>query len=166
LLTNPADNAHQEIAGKSSLLRRWLGYERRTAMDLEKLSLFSAVKTRMKWLTQRQEVLAQNVANADTPRYRASDLKPFNFREILRQEKIQINMDVTNASHEPGRRKRVRDFASEVERNPFETSPNGNAVVLEEQMAKVNETHTKHKLVTQLYKKHLSMISMAVRGPN
>tara|TARA_R110000787_G_scaffold63679_3_gene143313 strand:- start:43628 stop:44035 length:408 start_codon:yes stop_codon:yes gene_type:complete len=134
-------------------------------MELDKLSLFSAVKTRLKWLTQRQEVLAQNIANADTPRYRASDLKPFNFRDILRQEKVQINMSVTNASHELGRRKRIRDFSSEIERNPFETSPNGNAVILEEQMAKVNETQTKHKLATQLYKKHLSMIGMAVRGP-
>jgi len=134
------------------------------AMDMDKLTLFSAVKSRLSWLTQRQEVLSQNVANADTPRYRATDLKPFQFKEILRQEKIQLNMDVTNASHQPGRRKRIRDFAEERVRQPFETSPNGNNVIIEEQMAKVNETHTKHRLVTQLYKKHLGMITMAVRG--
>lgn len=133
-------------------------------MDMDKLTLFSAVKSRLSWLTQRQEVLSQNVANADTPRYRATDLKPFQFKEILRQEKIQLNMDVTNASHQPGRRKRIRDFAEERVRQPFETSPNGNNVIIEEQMAKVNETHTKHRLVTQLYKKHLGMITMAVRG--
>lgn len=128
------------------------------------MSLFGAIKGRLGWLSQRQEVLAQNIANADTPRYRASDLKPFQFKEILRQEKIQLNMNVTDASHQPGRRKRIRDFAEQKERQPFETSPTGNSVVLEEQMAKVNETHTKHKLVTQLYKKHLSMISAAVRS--
>ena len=133
-------------------------------MDMDKLTLFSAVKSRLSWLTQRQEVLSQNVANADTPRYRATDLKPFQFKEILRQEKIQLNMDVTSAAHQPGRRKRIRDFAEERVRQPFETSPNGNNVIIEEQMAKVNETHTKHRLVTQLYKKHLGMITMAVRG--
>ncbi|MBO6521467.1 MAG: flagellar basal body rod protein FlgB [Rhodospirillales bacterium] len=133
-------------------------------MDLNKTALFGAIKGRLSWLSQRQEVLAQNIANADTPRYRASDLKPFEFKEILRQEKIQLNMNVTDASHQPGRRKRIRDFAEQTERQPFETSPTGNSVVLEEQMAKVNETHTKHKLVTQLYRKHLSMISAAVRS--
>jgi len=133
-------------------------------MDLDKSSLFAAVKSRLSWLTQRQEVLAQNIANADTPRYRATDLKPFEFKEILRQEKIQLNMDVTSAAHQPGRRKRIRDFAEQQVRHPFETAPNGNGVVLEEQMAKMNETHTKHRLVTQLCRKHLSMISLAVKS--
>lgn len=133
-------------------------------MAFNDMTLFSAVKNRLSWLTQRQEVLSQNIANADTPKYRAHDLKPFQFRDILRQQKIQINMDVTNPSHQGGRRKRIRDFAEEAERQPYETSPNGNSVILEEQMAKVNETGAKHKLVTQLYKKHLSMITMAVRG--
>jgi len=134
-------------------------------MDFGDSTLFSAVKKRLGWLTQRQEVLAQNIANANTPRYRAHDLKPMEFKEILRQEKIQLNMDVTNAAHQPGRRKRIRDFAEETTRKPFETSPTGNSVVLEEQMAKINETHTKHSLVTQLYKKHLKMITAAVSGP-
>ncbi len=134
-------------------------------MDFGDTTLLAAVKKRLGWLSQRQEVLAQNIANANTPRYRAHDLKPMEFKDILRQEKIQLNMDVTNASHQPGRRKRIRDFAEETTRQPFETSPTGNSVVLEEQMAKVNETHTKHSLVTQLYKKHLKMITTAVSGP-
>ena len=134
-------------------------------MELDKLTLFSAVKGRLKWLTQRQEVLAQNVANADTPKYKASDLKAFEFRDVLRRENnSQVHMSVTDASHQPGARRRIRDFAEKVDRQPFETSPNGNSVVLEEQLAKVNETYTKHQLVTQLYKKHLSMLTMAVRG--
>ena len=118
----------------------------------------------MSWLTQRQEILSQNIANADTPRYRTTDLKPFQFRDILRKEKIQLNMDVTSASHQPGRRKRIRDFSEQQVRQPFETAPNGNNVIIEEQLAKVNETQTKHRLVTKLYKKHLGMITMAVRG--
>lgn len=133
-------------------------------MELDKLTLFSAVKGRLKWLTQRQEVLAQNIANADTPKYRASDLKAFEFKDILRRENSQVRMAVTDASHQPGARRRIRDFAEQVERNPYETSPNGNSVVIEEQLSKVNETHTKHQLVTQLYKKHLTMITTAVRG--
>ncbi len=39
-------------------------------MDLNKVSLFGMMKQRLAWLGQRQEVLAQNIANADTPGYR------------------------------------------------------------------------------------------------
>ena len=60
--------------------------------ELSSLGLFQAVKKRLNWLGQRQEVLAQNIANADTPNYRASDLKPYNFRELLRREDAQLNM--------------------------------------------------------------------------
>ncbi len=133
-------------------------------MDFNNFTLFSAVKTRLNWLTQRQEVLAQNIANADTPRYRASDLKTYDFREVVRRNNSQLNMVVTDDTHQPGRRKRIRDFSEQENRSPFETAPNGNSVVLEEQMAKVNETHSKHQLVTTLYKKHLGMIAAAVRS--
>ena len=44
-------------------------------MELDKLSLFSVIKRRLAWLGHRQEVLAQNIANSDTPRYKARDLK-------------------------------------------------------------------------------------------
>ena len=131
-------------------------------MDFNKMSLFGMVKSKLAWLGQRQEILAQNIANSDTPKYRASALKPYNFDELMRKEAGQLNMVTDGASHLPGRRVRVRDYASVVERRPFETMPNGNAIVLEEQMAKVNETQINHNLMTQLYKKHLNMIKMAI----
>jgi len=126
------------------------------------MSLFGMVKKKLNWLGQRQEILAQNIANSDTPKYRASDLKPYDFQELVRKEANQLNMVATDAKHLGGRRKRIRDFASFVERSPFETMPNGNAVVLEEQMAKINETQVNHNLMTQLYKKHLTLIKMAI----
>lgn len=131
-------------------------------MDFDKVTLFQAAKKKLQWLTQRQEVLSQNIANADSPNYRAHDLKPYQFRELVRQEKMQVNMTVTDPNQLPGARRRIRDFADEKTRIPFETAPDGNNVVLEEQMAKVNETGIKHKLTTELYKKHLAMIKMAI----
>ena len=133
-------------------------------MDFESIPLFGVVKKRLAWLGQRQEVLAQNVANADTPAYRARDLKKFKFDELVRREAAQVNMDTTRADHLGGRRKRIRDFAEHQERKPFETAPAGNAVILEEQMAKINESVVGHKLTTQLYRKHLGMIKAAVRA--
>ena len=73
-----------------------------------------------------------------------------------------MNLDATGPNHIQGNRRRIRDFATEETRRPFETATNGNAVVLEEQMAKINETQISHDLTTQLYKKHLNMIRMAI----
>ncbi len=132
-------------------------------MDLNKISFFAMAKKRLSWLTQRQEVLAHNVANADTPKFKARDLEAFKFERMVRRESMQLNMAVSHEGHASGRRKRIRDFAEATDRNPFETSPSGNAIVLEEQMAKIHETNTSHKLTTKLYAKQLGMIATAIK---
>ncbi len=53
-------------------------------MDYSDLPLFKLVGQRMNWLNQRQQVLAQNIANSDTPNFRPSDLKPGNFKALVR----------------------------------------------------------------------------------
>jgi flagellar basal-body rod protein FlgB len=131
-------------------------------MSLDDLTLFSAVKKRLAWVSQRQEVLAQNVANADTPDYKATDLKPFKFRDILRQESMQINMDASGKGHMGGQRKSIRSFSEAEVRMPYETAPGGNSVVLEEQVQKLNQTAISHKFTAEIYRKHLSMLKMAL----
>ena len=54
------------------------------------------------------------------------------------------------------------DFIKFEERRPFETAPNGNSVIVEEQMAKINGSQINHKLTTNLYKKHLNMFRIAL----
>ncbi|NQV46473.1 MAG: flagellar basal body rod protein FlgB [Rhodospirillaceae bacterium] len=131
-------------------------------MELDKITLLSVVKKRLNWLSQRQEVLAQNIANADTPNYKPSDLRPYNFAEMVRAERTQLNLNVSEPGHISGDRKRLRDFSMVTERRPFETAPNGNAVILEEQMAKIGETQFNHSFMTEIYKKHLRMLKMAI----
>ncbi len=131
-------------------------------MAFESMTLFGLVKNRLSWLTQRQEILAQNIANSDTPNYRPSDLKAYDFGELVRRKSMQLTMTTTDPDHLSGIRRRIRDFSSEVERKPFETSPNGNSVILEEQMAKVSETEINHRFTTQIYKKHLNLIKIAL----
>ena len=134
-------------------------------MEFNQLPLFSVIKKRFAWLTQRQEILSQNIANADSPGYRASDLKPFDFKEIMRREPMQLNMDATRGDHLGGRRRRLRDFSEERAPRPYETSPAGNAVILEEQMMKLNESSVKHSLATKLYQKHLGLLRTAISKP-
>ncbi|MEQ8664720.1 MAG: flagellar basal body rod protein FlgB [Rhodospirillales bacterium] len=130
--------------------------------DLDSLTLFGAVKKRLSWLGQRQEVLAQNIANANTPDYRASDVRPYEFRELVRREQMQINMVRTSGNQIEGQRRAIRDYYEDHTIKPYETTPDGNAVVLEEQMAKVNETAVSHRFTTEIYRKHLGMLKMAL----
>ncbi|HEY9078923.1 flagellar basal body rod protein FlgB [Magnetovibrio sp.] len=132
-------------------------------MDLNKLTLFGLVKGHMGWLTRRQEVLAQNVANADTPKYKPQDLKALNFKDMMRkQQQTQLNAVTTSPMHMAGARRATSPFAGEENRTPYETAPDGNAVVLEEQMAKIGETQMQYQLTNELYRKHIGMIKIAI----
>ncbi len=131
-------------------------------MDLNKTSLFGAVKSRLQWLTQRQTVLSQNIANADTPKYKARDLKPLDFDGVIKRQTQSLRLNVTSASHLKGQVRNVGEFAVGEERKPYETAPAGNSVILEEQMNKVNETAISHKIMNDLYRKNIDMIKIAI----
>ncbi|MCH7938049.1 MAG: flagellar basal body rod protein FlgB [Proteobacteria bacterium] len=131
-------------------------------MELDKPSLFSIVKKQLAWLARRQEVLAQNIANSDTPGYKARDLKALKFKDLVRNQSSSLRMAATVDSHLTGGLKRAVEFKVETNRLPYETSPDGNSVILEEQMAKISETGISYRLTTELYKKHLSMLRMAI----
>ena len=133
-------------------------------MDFSKITIFDAMKRRLGWLAQRQEILAQNVANADTPERKAYDIEPFSFRRLLKRDSMRVTLAATDRRHLEGNPALARDFTQETERRPYETAPAGNAVVLEEQMMKLNKTAADHKLMTELYKKHLDMFRTAVSG--
>ena len=131
-------------------------------MELGKLSLFSIVKKRMAWLGQRQEILAQNIANSDTPGFKSRDLKPFKFEDLVRREGNNMRMMATKGNHLSGISKRASEFGSEINRHPQETDTTGSSVVIEEQMAKMSESSIGYRMTTDLYKKHLNMIKMAI----
>jgi len=53
-------------------------------------------------------------------------------------------------------------FRAEEQRKRYEVAPDGNSVVIEEQMVKVAETQMDYQLVTNLYRKHVDMIKTAI----
>ena len=136
------------------------------ARELTDLPVFTAMRKKLTWLTERHEVLARNIANADTPKFRAEDLKAFDFKKLVRQTRPpQIEVRLTDPGHMAGRPRAVKEFQKTEVLRPYETAPNGNSVILEEQMVKMNETSVSHNLITLLYKKHLNMIkTVAGRG--
>ena len=49
-------------------------------MTLDDIPLFSALRSKLGYLADRQRVIAENVANADTPGYTAQDMRPFSLQ--------------------------------------------------------------------------------------
>lgn len=132
-------------------------------MNLGNLGLFKLMSRKMGWQTQRQEVIAQNIANANTPDFRSREIKPFTFREALKDQRL-MPAAATNASHLQGTRGPAGMYQEQRQKNPYETAPDGNNVVLEEQMLKMNQNAMDYQMVTNLYKKQVGMIKMALRS--
>lgn len=132
-------------------------------MDLNKIRLFSALSQRMAWLRDRQTILAQNIANADTPGYMARDLKPLSFRNLVRAPaQTQLNPKVTAVGHQFGRQSPRPEFRVEVSDTSAEPTLTGNAVDLEQQIMKVGETSMDYQTMTNLYRKHVEMLRTAL----
>lgn len=135
-------------------------------MDFSKIPLFSALTKRMAWLGERQKVLAQNIANSDTPDYMPQDLKPINFRGMVDSTTRGVTMSVTNVRHLAGANPAPAKFEAEEQSDVYEMTPAGNAVVLEEQLMKVSETVMDYQIMTNLYRKHVGMIKTALGRGN
>lgn len=130
-------------------------------MDLSKISLLTMLTERMAWLNRRQAVLAQNIANADTPGYKPNDLAPVDFKRLAEAATRRIAITTTNSRHLAGVSRTNATF-SEIKQDTYEMSPSGNAVVLEEQLMKVAETVMDHQITANLYSKHVNMIRMVL----
>ena len=129
-----------------------------------KINLFSAIAKRMDWLGQRQRVLADNIANSDTPKFVPRDLKEGQFASLLQARSGPVQPRTTNAAHLSGTLRQDGPARAVAQGAPYETSPAGNAVVLEEQLIKVAKTQDEYQVMTNLYRKHMAMFRTALRG--
>lgn len=131
-------------------------------MDLDKISVIKAITRRMDWLGERQRVLAENVANADTPGYKPKDLKQVSFGELVRNSQLSSGAAATQPGHFRGLAGRSSDQWKTSRSGNYETAPNGNAVNLEQQMMNVAETQAEHNLMTNLYRKQVGLLRKAL----
>ena len=127
------------------------------------LPLMDFMRTKMKWHQNRQSVLASNVANSDTPNYQPKDLKPLSFNDhmaVKMTAPVQIarthsqHMNVVGLSRDNG--------FGDMNTKDFETTPSGNAVVLEDQMIKVAGNQFDYQLATSVYSRSLGLLKTAL----
>jgi len=126
-------------------------------MAISDIPALAAMRTKMQWHQERQRVLAENVANSDTPSFRPRDL-------------IAPKIDVTG----PGPLAMVRTSTSHIipsgapesfDQNSnagFETRPTGNAVNLEDEMLKAADNQMDYAAVTSLYSSRLHLLKVAI----
>lgn len=117
-------------------------------------SLSQALASRMSFLTERQAVVAGNIANANTPGYLAKDLVAAKSAPAG-----SFTMAMTNAQHiktagATSQGKLVED-ARFIEHN-------GNSVRLDEEMIKMNDAQLNYRMMTELYTKQVGLQKMAL----
>src|SRR5262245_22161589 len=130
-----------------------------TAMPISDIPLFSMLRTRMQWHQERQRLLAENVANADTPKFMPRDLAPLQFDQA-RPQVAAVTLARTSPAHVAGSAG-APQFAPD-RRLEFESRPSGNAVTLEDEMLKVASNAMDYQAATALYARGLGLIKSAL----
>jgi flagellar basal-body rod protein FlgB len=132
-------------------------------MDFSKIALFSMMKTKMGYLSQRQDVLAQNIANIDTPGYTPKDVRKPEFENMALAEANRLSMRMTSSGHMNAGTSTEEEgkLATLKNRKTYEMNPTKNRVVVEEQMMKSAETKMEYEVTTNLYKKVANMFKTA-----
>jgi len=137
-------------------------------MNLNEIPLFRMMSQKMEWLSERQRLLSHNVANANTPGYKAQDLKPLDFASLVRASAGSNGRQTTRATqagHFSGSAGVSSKFKLKADNNNSAESMTGNDIVLEEEMMKVAQTSMEYQLTTNLYRKHLAIIRAALNPP-
>lgn len=131
-------------------------------MELTNASLFAAMKQKMQWHQARQSLLAENVANAETPGYRGRDLKAFNFSDQGNKfSSAQLTTTATNVKHLQISVSSSNAFGAQ-QMNSFEITPEGNGVTLEDEMMKVTANQMDYQAVTTLYTRSMKLMRTAL----
>jgi len=122
--------------------------------------LISKITGKMQWLTERQRVLAQNVAHADTAGYKPKDLAAFDFKSSLQQ--AMVTPQVTQPNHILVGHRAQAAGVQIINSKVTETSPSGNGVNLESEMMKVSQTGVDYQEMASLLKKWQVMVRTAI----
>jgi flagellar basal-body rod protein FlgB len=130
-------------------------------MAISDIPILSMLRTRMHWHQDRQRVLAENVANADTPHYRPNDLTEPKFAPSAGQGLAPLQLARTDPVHIAGF---SGDPSFRSNPNQYQVRPAGNAVSLEDEMLKIAANQMDYQAATSLYSRSLGLLKTALGG--
>jgi flagellar basal-body rod protein FlgB len=127
--------------------------------------LLGSITQSMKHLAERQRVIAQNIANSETPGFKAQEVEAPDFSALVdrqgkphvRRPRVEVTSGMVALGMAPTTNGRVI-----VDSATSETKPDGNNVTLEDQLLKIGEVRTDFTTMTNLYRKNLALIQAAI----
>ncbi len=128
-------------------------------MPISQIPIFAMLRTKMQWHQERQQLLAENVANANTPNFRPRDLTVPDFDRARPAAGLAVLR--TSPAHLASAGADSTQFERE-RRSDFEVGPAGNAVNLEDEMLKVAANQMDFQAATALYGRGLGLIKTAL----
>lgn len=127
--------------------------------------LLAGIRAEMKHLAERQRVIAQNVANSDTPGYKAREVESPDFGDLLAGQGAsrvaRPRVEITGrmaalGAHAPQNGDILLDT------DTSETKPDGNNVTLEDQLLKIGQVQADFAAMTNLYRKQQALLKTAL----
>ena len=128
---------------------------------LEKIAVLAKASDMVRHASARHRVIAENVANADTPGYRARDLRPFS--EVVNAGGVNETFTprATRAGHLLGQASGQPAGFEPVLRSD-RAAPNGNSVNLETEALMAVETQSSHALALGVYSKAVDILRIGL----
>lgn len=131
--------------------------------------LMAGIGASMRHLSERQRVVAQNIANSETPGYKAREVDAPDFSDLVAQTEgarssakvarphIELSAGMSRLGARQPDTGRVR-----LDRDVSEVKPDGNNVTLEDQLLKMGQIQTDFTTMTNLYRKQMSLMKTAL----
>jgi len=120
----------------------------------EKLEIFQMAGAMARHAASRQALVAQNIANADTPGYKARSMATF--AETYQDNAGRMELRATRAGHLMG--SSSFSLTPHIIAGAGSESPNGNNVSLEGEMMKATEISGHHKRALAIYQSSLGIL--------
>ena len=131
-------------------------------MDFTQIKLMKMMEAKMAYHSERQDVLSQNVANADTPGYRARDIAEPDFEGALKLSTPRLQMKRTSEEHSIGMHYKQPTFQSDQTKKFVELKPVKNTINLEEESMKMSHNAFDFQTTTSLYQKTAGLFRTAI----
>ena len=123
------------------------------------LFVLALASQQAQWLGLRQETIAGNIANANTPNYRPADLRPFS--DMM--DRTRMTMAATDPGHLDAGAHGLSG-GTRTTSDGWETTASGNSVSLEQEMMKASDVHRAFALNTGIVKAFNRMILSSVKS--
>ena len=128
---------------------------------MQPIQLFALAGRQAEWLSVRQEVVAGNIANANTPKFKSKDVTPF---DAVLDQTQHMQMARTNPGHMASNDLSDKIDIKESELNEeIGVQESGNTVSLSDELSKTGEIKRQYELSAGLVKSFHSMMLLTVK---